>query len=238
MLRSCRPPSTNATTSLRRTSGVMNSGMLRVVVAQPFLKRRQLEEVALFRDALDLAAANLTASVDQLSIGHEDLVDGAVPPFVLALVDVPAIADPPPQRLRGRIVPRFGRPDEIVVGNIQQRGEVPELFRHLVGERLRRQTGPGRGALYLLAVLVRAGQEEDVVAEQPVRTGGGIRNHRRVGVTEMRLGVDVVDRRGDEIFAHDVLVRSRAGSARRRFSYASTASAWTSLTERLATAAR
>ena len=58
--------------------------------------------------------------------------------------------------------------------------------------------GPG----HLLAVLVGAGQEEDVVADQPVPAGQGVGVDRRVGVADVGRVVDVVDRRGDVEAGH------------------------------------
>ena len=42
----------------------------------------------------------------------------------------------PPQRLRRRVMPRLGRPDEIVVGDIERRQQIAKLLRHLVGKRV------------------------------------------------------------------------------------------------------
>ena len=54
--------------------------------------------------------------------------------------------------------------------------------------------GLGR-PLHLEAVLVGAGEEEGVVAEQPVPPGQGVGGDRRVGVADVGHVVDVVDRR-------------------------------------------
>ena len=48
-----------------------------------------------------------------------------------------------------------------------------------------------------LAVLVGAGQEEDVLAALAHVAGEDVGRDRRVRVPEVRLGVDVVDRRRD-----------------------------------------
>ena len=48
-----------------------------------------------------------------------------------------------------------------------------------------------------LAVLVGAGEEEDVLAALAHVAGEDVGGDRRVGVAEVGLGVDVVDRRGD-----------------------------------------
>ena len=55
--------------------------------------------------------------------------------------------------------------------------------------------GGVRGLLDLEAVLVGAGEELDLLAEQAVPAGHGVADDRRVGVPDVRLVVDVVDRR-------------------------------------------
>src|SRR6185436_14458142 len=55
----------------------------------------------------------------------------------------------------------------------------------------------------LLAVLVGARQEVDVLAQQPVPSGDGITDDGGVRVAEMRLGGDVIDGCGEEVVAHD-----------------------------------
>ena len=90
MLRSCSPASTKVRTSFNRKSGWTKLGMVAIEVEQRLLVLRQPEVVALFLQPFDLAAARRALAVDELRLGDEDLVDGAVPAFVLALVDVAA----------------------------------------------------------------------------------------------------------------------------------------------------
>ncbi len=78
---------------------------------------------------------------------------------------------------------------------------VAKLAGDLVGELLRRDAGGGGGALDLLAVLVGAGEEEGIVAEQAVAAGDDVGGDGGVGVADVRARVDVVDRRGEvELF--------------------------------------
>jgi hypothetical protein len=76
-----------------------------------------------------------------------------------------------------------------------------ECLRDLVGELLWRDAGGGGAALDLLAVLVGAGEEEGVVAEQAVAAGDDVGDDGGVGVADVRARVDVVDRGGEvELF--------------------------------------
>ena len=196
--------------------------------AQSVLELRQAEKVALFRDPLDLVPAHRTPAVLELGVRDVDFVNRAVPAFVVALVNEAPIAHMPPERLGRRVMPWFGRPDEIVVRNVQEPGKVAKLLGDAVGERLRRHTGLGGGSFDFLAVLVGAGQKEHIFTEQPVRSRRSVGHHGGVGVAQMRLRVDVVDGRADEETAHD----GRSGESG-RLPYAFMASACTSFTERL-----
>ena len=73
-----------------------------------------------------------------------------------------------PDRLAGRGVACFSRADEPVMAVIHEIRQFAEILRHPVGKALGVNTGGFRGFLYLLAVFVGAGQEEYVVAIQPL----------------------------------------------------------------------
>ncbi len=90
---------------------------------------------------------------------------------------------------------RLGRPDEIIVRDLELFPEVPEADDDLVGELDGRQAARGGRFLHLLAVLVRPGQEEDVIARRPLEAGQGVGDDRCVGVADVGNVVDVIDRR-------------------------------------------
>jgi len=94
-------------------------------------------------------------------------------------------------------VPRLGRADEVVVRDIEVAAHLPEMRGGLFREHLGLHARFLGGTLDLLPVLVRAGHEEHVVAQQPARPSDRVREHRRVGVADVRAGVDVVDRGRD-----------------------------------------
>ena len=79
----------------------------------------------------------------------------------------------------------LGGADEVVVGDVEQLPGLAEPLAGAVGVL------PGRDAvglgrpLHLEAVLVGAGEEEDVVAEQAVPAGQGVGGDRRVGVADV-----------------------------------------------------
>ncbi len=95
------------------------------------------------------------------------------------------------------MVAGLGGPDEIVVGDVEAGPRLPVAGAGLVGLLLRGQAVGFGGALHLEAVLVGAGEEEHVVAAQPVPAGHGVGGDRRVGVADVGGVVDVVDGGGD-----------------------------------------
>jgi GNAT superfamily N-acetyltransferase len=70
--------------------------------------------------------------------------------------------------------------------------------RHVaVAQSPRAQALARRGLLHLLAVLVGAGEEIDVVAVEPHEAGDGVGGDRLIGVPDMRRPIRVGDRGGD-----------------------------------------
>ena len=81
----------------------------------------------------------------------------------------------------------------------QRRRELLEAHRVLVAQLARGDAELLRRLRHRLAVLVGAGEKEDVLAALTHVPGEHIGRDRRVGVTQVRLAVDVVDGRGDVI---------------------------------------
>ena len=74
---------------------------------------------------------------------------------------------------------------------------MPEPAADLIDELLDRQAHGGGGVHDLVAVLVGAGLEAHLLAQEAVEAGQGIGHHRSVGVADVGLGVDVIDGRGE-----------------------------------------
>src|SRR4029434_2340273 len=145
--------------------GPQECGIGRVEIEQRLLVLRQPEVVTLLFQPLDFAPAGRTLAVSKLRFRNEDFIDGAVPPLVLALVDVALRGNTIPQLLRRTVMTRFGRPDEIVVRDVEITAHLAERRRDLVRKRARRHSSLLGGSLDLLSVFVGAREKEDVVAE-------------------------------------------------------------------------
>ncbi len=140
----------------------------------------------------------------QLRLVVEGFVAHRVPALVMAQVNLPRRLQPFPQLGAGDFVPVLGGADEVVERGAHFQRHVTKIRRHLVREGLRIEPGIRGGAFDLLPVLVRAGEEEHVVAVQPLEPRHHVGGDRCVSVADMRRPVHVIDRRRDVItLGHD-----------------------------------
>ena len=120
------------------------------------------------------------------------------------------------QRLHGGVVAGLGGADEVVVGDVEAVPRGPEPGGVAVGLLLGGEPGLLGRLGHLQAVLVGAGEEVRVVAEQAVPAGERVGDHRRVGVPDVGRVVDVVDRRRDvEAVGHPSSLRGGPHGPRR-----------------------
>ena len=87
----------------------------------------------------------------------------------------------------------FGGSDEIVVREIHSFGQVAEALGHLIRECLWRDARVSGRFLYFLTMLVGAGQEIGVLPEQFSVTSENISGNGCVGMTYVRMAIDVID---------------------------------------------
>ena len=164
---------------------------------QPVLVGRELEEVVVLADELDVAAA-LRAGVVlvELLFGEVRLARDAVPALVGPGVDLAALVERAQQRLDPLFVTRLGGADEVVVGDVEHLPGLVELRGHAVGPLQRRDAVLGGRLFDLLTVLVEAGEEPDVVTAHAPVARQCVGCDGRVRGPEVGNRVHVVDRRG------------------------------------------
>ena len=168
-------------------------GVVVDVADEPLLVLAHLEEVVALLAELGLRLVVGALAVDELRLRVEALAAHAVVAAVLAEVDVARVVDLLEDVLDGLDVVFVGGADEVVVGDGKLGPEVAELGADPVGEGLGRLVVlPGRLG-DLVAVLVGARHEEDVVARHAVEAGHDVAHDRRVGMPDVGRGVDVVD---------------------------------------------
>ena len=144
----------------------------------------------------------------QLAVGPEALAGLAVVADVLALVDIALLVQLGEDLLAAFHVVIIGGADKAVVADIQQLPQILDSSHDLVHILFGSYTGIGSLILDLLAVLIGAGQEHDVVALHPLKAGQRIAGHGGVAVADVQLIAGVVDGGGDIkclMFAHGIL---------------------------------
>ena len=168
-------------------------------VDEALLVAAQAEEVVLLAERGDGTAGvdRAVDAVDQLALLVVRLAGHAVRALVGVELDVAVVLDPLQELLHGRVVPRLGGADEVVVGDVEAVPGGPEPLGVAVGLLERAEPGLLGGLGHLQAVLVGAGQEEGVVTQQAVPAGQRVGDHGRVRVPHVGRVVHVVDRGGD-----------------------------------------
>ena len=136
-------------------------------------------------------------AVDKFLFGIEAFAARAVMAAELAEIDVAVVIDFLEELLDEAHVLRVGGAHEVVVLDIQFRPEIPEVRAYLVDKFLRAPALLRRGLGNLVTVLVGAGEEAHILAPQLVKTGKGVADDRGIGMAEMRVGVDVINRGRD-----------------------------------------
>ena len=167
--------------------------MFREERQQPVLILRQAEEEVLLAYPVRFRAVDRTGPLDEVLLLLERLTRDAVPPFVEPLVDIAGCTDAADEFLHACPVPRLGRPDEVVEGEVETPPDVEELSRHpiAIGQRLFAQFL--RLAEDVLRVFVVPHHEVHVEAGQPLVTRDHVGGNLLVRRPEVRAAVDVVD---------------------------------------------
>lgn len=193
--------------------GADEVGMLVVILEELVAKLGELEEPVLLVHGAHLAAAVWALAIDEVTLGELGLARRAVVAVVGALVEVAVVVELLHEVLDALDVARLRRADEIVVGDLEVAPQLGELRDLAVAPLLRRHAMLGSRLGDLLAMLVHAGEEEDVAPVHACEARGGIGRDGSVRGADVRLAVDVVDGCGDveAVFGHGISVLTRTG---------------------------
>ena len=197
-----------ATHLVHAERGLDKVGVLIIELEQLILESGKLKEVGLLLHALERTvavgaqvladAAVLLVALLDLRIGEVGLVGHAIPTVVAALIQVAGLLHALPQVLHGMMLARLGGANEVIVGNLELAPKLLEVRSLAVGPLLRRHVVLGRGLGDLLAVLVHTSQELDVIAGGAAIASLNVGNDGGISRAQVRIGVDVVDRRRDK----------------------------------------
>ncbi|MEY9682014.1 hypothetical protein ABIF13_002788 [Bradyrhizobium elkanii] len=176
-------------------------GLTLVEVQQLVLVGRQLEEIALLLDPFDRralrAAADIVLADDGLLLGVIGLVAHRIPAGIGVDIDVAVVLHAAPDFLHGPVMRRLRGADEAVERDVEALVHLLEARRVAGREIVGRHSLAGRGLDHLLSVLVGAGQEEHVLAVEPLEARQCVGRDRLIGVADMRLTVRISDRGRD-----------------------------------------
>ena len=173
--------------------------MLLDVLHQAVSVLAHLKEVCFLLGVYARAAAVRAAAVLELALGPEGLARLAVFALVGALIDVALVVQLLEDLLHLFLVHRVGGADELVVGGVHQVPDCLDFARDLVNVLLRRDAGSLCLLLDLLAVLIGAGLEIDIVAGHALIARDRVGQHDFVGVADVRLCRGVGNGRRDII---------------------------------------
>jgi hypothetical protein len=204
MLKSVNPRAMNARTSV---PGLWQDPQCARVeqFAEPTRVAGEPEEAVLllddFRGDLVLRAAALDELISRVEAFAPHAVEAAIRPPV----DVPCADARLPEPLRAvEVSPVTGRPDEVVVADVEPGRQPPEDLRIAVHQRAHRKAFTLGGQDIRQAVLVGAGQEPGVIAAEAVVAGEDIRLDQLERKAEVRLSVDIRNGGRDIERAHRV----------------------------------
>jgi hypothetical protein len=157
------------------------------------LVRGEAVEVVLLLDPLGWDPVLGAQPVDEVGLALELLAADAVQARIDVLVDVPLVVDPLQELLDEPLVALVGRADEEVVLGIYLPRKLAPVLDDVVDVRLRIETLLPGDALDLPGRLVRAGQQDGLVAPLAMVSHERNARDRRVGVPDVRRRIDVVD---------------------------------------------
>jgi len=176
------------------------------VLDQPVLILAHPEEIVALLPVLRFALVIGTQAVHQLLFHVEAFAADAVESLVVAEVDVAGVIDLLEDHPYDPDMIFIGGADEVIVVDVQFRPEGPELGADAVGIGLGIDAGLLGGLGDLVAVFVRAGHEKGPVSGKLMITRQDIGEDCRIGMADVRRGIDIVNRGRDIIvLVHGIL---------------------------------
>mmetsp|Transcript_47822 Transcript_47822/g.124092 ORF Transcript_47822/g.124092 Transcript_47822/m.124092 type:complete len:228 (+) Transcript_47822:1330-2013(+) len=147
-----------------------------------------------------------------LGIWYKHLITLAVPAFMHTLINRSFFNQNFPHFLYYVLVPLFSSANEVVILHIQLFEERAKRIRIDSGEFDRAHLHFFRTGRHLLAVLIRACREENIVTSQPQVARDGIGQHCSVCVSDVRPAIHVEDGRRHQLSTVSAVEVCRGGA--------------------------
>jgi hypothetical protein len=113
------------------------------------------------------------------------------------LVDLSTIVEILKNLLDRFLMPNLCGSDEVVIRDSQSLPERLEAFDHFITVSFWIHASILGGFFHLLAMLIRAREEKNLIALQPFVTSKNVSGDRGIGVADMGNIIDIVDRGGN-----------------------------------------
>ena len=186
-------------------------GMLPDVAEQRRAVLRELEEVVVLAQPLEDRLVDGAFPVDQVLLRIETLAPDAVIAFVLSFIDVSRGRDLLEQRLHPPDVPRLGRPDEVVVGDVEPLPDIPKDDLHPVAIVLGIEPLLARGLHDVRRMLIVSHEEARVEAGEALVARDRVGRDLLVRGPDVRDVVHVIDRGRQVELRHQFSEGDRGG---------------------------
>ena len=181
--------------------------VLFIVFEQPVLIGGHAEEIGFIFHPLNGRAGGrelfAVFALGELVFAVEGFVAHRVPARIGTQIDVGARraafvgGDGFPDRLTGLLVAFFDGADEVVVGGVEPFAHGLELRGHFVGEFLSRDAARLGGLNHLLAVVIDAREEMNVIAVEPLEARDHVGRDQLIGMADMWRAIGIGNGRGD-----------------------------------------
>src|SRR5680860_631183 len=164
-----------------------------VMLGKTILIGRETEEVILLFHIGGQRTMVGTEAVYQVILRVVRLALRAIETLVATGIDISIIVATTQKLLNELLMLRIRGTDEEIIGSVHPLCHVSELAHHVI--RMLPGTDPSLLCRLsnLAAVLIRAGQEEDIITQLPVETSQHVSRYCSVGVTYVRSIVHIVD---------------------------------------------
>ncbi len=176
------------------------AGIVRIEIQQFALVGREAKEIAFLLDPFHrrlLRTDPLTFLVDSgLVLVVVRLITDRVPPGIFVEIDITCRLHPLPNCGRSSMVALFRRANEVVVRTVEPLDHCLEMRNVALDQLPRSELLLRRRLQQLDAVLIGAGEEEHIVAIEPLEAGNRVGGDGFIGVADMWRAIRIGDGRG------------------------------------------
>ena len=163
-------------------------------IDQPVLISGKAEKIRLLAGFFHRSSAVRTLSVHRLYLCPERLTRRTVQSFIFSLIDIALFVHLFKDRLHTLHMPVLRRTDKIVIGDFHSIPQSDDSAHDIVHVLLRCHAVLRSHFLDFLTVLVRAGQETDIISRSPLKPCHRIGHDGTVSVSDVKIRAGIINR--------------------------------------------